>query len=126
MLWAEFAVLDATNIWMMVRGVYVGAGTHFTHELFRTTDGGLTWTAAAITTVDADAFSDDKEYLAVGPDMANLSNDIFVVAWQERGVIYAATSDDGLTWNAPVRVSNATGGGSSDLPRSSTAICRTW
>jgi len=42
-VWAEFAVLDARNAWVMVRGVYVGAGTHYNHELFRTTDGGLTW-----------------------------------------------------------------------------------
>ena len=44
-VWAEFAVLDAQNVWLMVRGVYAGAGTHFNHELFRTTDGGLTWTS---------------------------------------------------------------------------------
>jgi photosystem II stability/assembly factor-like uncharacterized protein len=44
-VWAEFAVLDPQNVWMMVRGVYVGAGTHYNHELFHTTDGGLTWTS---------------------------------------------------------------------------------
>ena len=44
-VWAEFAVLDAQNVWMMVRGVYAGAGTHFNHELFHTADGGLTWTS---------------------------------------------------------------------------------
>jgi hypothetical protein len=30
---------------MLVRGVYVGAGTHFNHELLRSQDGGLTWIA---------------------------------------------------------------------------------
>lgn len=44
-VWAEFAALDAQNVWVLVRGVYVGAGTHFNHELFHTTDGGLTWTS---------------------------------------------------------------------------------
>jgi photosystem II stability/assembly factor-like uncharacterized protein len=44
-IWAEFAVLDAQHVWVMIRGVYVGAGTHFNHELFRTVDGGLTWTS---------------------------------------------------------------------------------
>jgi photosystem II stability/assembly factor-like uncharacterized protein len=44
-VWAEFAVLDAQNVWVLVRGVYLGAGTHFNHELFRTADGGLTWTS---------------------------------------------------------------------------------
>ncbi len=43
-VWAELFALDAHNAWVMVRGVYVGAGTHYVHNLFRTHDSGVTWT----------------------------------------------------------------------------------
>jgi len=42
-MWAEFSVLDARNLWVMIRGVYVGAGTHYNHQLFRSIDGGFSW-----------------------------------------------------------------------------------
>jgi photosystem II stability/assembly factor-like uncharacterized protein len=42
-MWAEFSVLGARDLWVMIRGVYVGAGTHFDHQLFRSIDGGATW-----------------------------------------------------------------------------------
>lgn len=42
-MWAEFSVLDARNLWVLIRGVYVGAGTHYDHQLFRSIDGGATW-----------------------------------------------------------------------------------
>ncbi len=44
-VWAEFAVLDAQNVWLMVRSVYVSTCTQHSHELFHTADGGLTWTS---------------------------------------------------------------------------------
>lgn len=44
-VWAEFAVLDAQNVWLMVRSVFVGTCTQHAHELFHTGDGGLTWTS---------------------------------------------------------------------------------
>jgi Ca2+-binding RTX toxin-like protein len=87
------------------------------------TDKGANWTAHVVTTVDADAFTDDKEYLAVGPDVDDPDQDRFVVVWHERNVIYSSTSTDGgETWSAPVIVSNATAGSSTDLPRADTAI----
>ena len=42
-VWAEFFVLDARNLWVMIRGQYVGAGTHYDHQLFRSIDGGVSW-----------------------------------------------------------------------------------
>lgn len=42
-LWAEFTVLDANTLWIMIRGVYAGAGMHYDHRLYSSTDGGLTW-----------------------------------------------------------------------------------
>jgi photosystem II stability/assembly factor-like uncharacterized protein len=42
-MWAEFSVLSARDLWVMIRGVYVGAGTHYDHQLFRSIDGGVTW-----------------------------------------------------------------------------------
>ena len=40
--WAEFTTVDDVTAWMMIRGVYVGAGTHYIAQLFRTEDG-ITW-----------------------------------------------------------------------------------
>jgi photosystem II stability/assembly factor-like uncharacterized protein len=42
-MWAEFSVMDPRNLWVMIRGMYVGAGTHYDHQLFRSVDGGATW-----------------------------------------------------------------------------------
>ncbi len=44
-VWADFAVLDAQNVWLMVRSYYLTTCTEYNHELFHTADGGLTWTS---------------------------------------------------------------------------------
>lgn len=87
-------------------------------------DGGLTWiNPTKVTAVDADLHTDDKVFLAVGPDKLNTSRDRFVVVFSERHVVYASTSLDGVTWSTPVAVSNAAGGSSTeDLPPSGRAI----
>jgi len=93
-VWAEFAALDVENVWLMVRGVYVGAGTHFAAQFFHTADGGLTWTP-----LPGD----------VGVDYTGL---VFADAstgwltWQTTGAYYnwppeyAVTSDGGLNWES--------------------------
>ncbi len=86
-------------------------------------DGGLTWiNATAVTAVDADSFTDDKEFLGVGPDALDPTRDRFVLVFHERNVIYATTSLDGVAWSAPVAVSNVTSGSSTDLPAGDFAI----
>ncbi len=91
-VWAEFATLDAGDIWLLVRGVSVGAGTHYSHDLFRSTDGGLTWNS-----LDGE-ISDDYTGLA----FADVSN-----GWrtyQTTGAYgsappgYAVTTDGGANW----------------------------
>jgi len=42
-VWAEFSVLDESHLWLMVRGVYAGAGIHYAAQFFRSANGGLTW-----------------------------------------------------------------------------------
>ena len=42
-VWAEFTSFGEDTGWLMLRGVYVGAGTHFAMQLLHSTDSGLTW-----------------------------------------------------------------------------------
>src|SRR5207237_3759830 len=64
-------------------------------------DGGNTWlpaNTAVIGSLDADEDDDhvnddnDKEFIAVGPDVFDTTKDRFAVTFQRRGVIYASTS----------------------------------
>ncbi len=93
-------------------------------------DGGATWNAADTAVVGAfaadedgglnpsDTFPDDndKEYLAVGPDPGDPTQDLFVLAWHRGGVIYAATSSDGLSWSTPTKVGGMDAGSSAAAP----------
>ena len=59
---------------------------------------------------DGDGSNDDndKEFLAVGPDVNDPSQDRFAVAWHRNNAIYVSTSTDGILWSTPVRIGNAT------------------
>src|SRR5882724_2795025 len=78
-------------------------------------DGGDTWPQTGVVGGFAGAAPDDKEFLAVGPDVANLARDIFVMAYHSNNIIFVSTSPDGVAWTAPVRVSDA-GGGIDSIP----------
>jgi photosystem II stability/assembly factor-like uncharacterized protein len=91
-VWAEFAVLDAQNIWLMVRGVYVGAGTHHDHELFRSVDGGLTWAS-----LDGQTF-DDYTGMVFADAQNGLRTLQTIGAYAPAPPAYDITSDGGATW----------------------------
>jgi len=91
-VWAEFATLDAKNIWLMVRGVYVGAGTHFSHDLFRSTDGGLTWNS-----LDGE-ISDDYTGLAFADASNGWRTYQTTGAYASAPPGYAVTTDGGANW----------------------------
>ena len=89
--WAELTAVDDITAWMMIRGVYVGAGTHYIAQLFRTEDG-ITWEP-----LDAD----------VGVDYTGMvfaDRDTGWLTWQTVGAYaaaapeYAVTSDSGFNW----------------------------
>jgi photosystem II stability/assembly factor-like uncharacterized protein len=90
--WAQFAVLDAENIWMMVRGVYVGAGTHYNHELFRSTDGGQTWTSLYSET------SDDYTGMVFADSHFGLRTLQTTGFYGPGAPGYDVTTDGGATW----------------------------
>jgi hypothetical protein len=92
-VWAEFDVLDAQNIWMMVRGVYAGAGTHYNHELFRSADGGLTWTS-----LDGE-ISDDYTGMVFTDTKFGLRTLQTTGAYAPGPPAYDVTSDGGATWD---------------------------
>lgn len=104
-MWAEFAVHDARTAWVMIRGMYVGAGTHYSAELFHTEDGGITWNS-----LDGDVGVDYTGLVFVDTQMGWLT-------WQTTGAYAAAppsnarTQDGGITWEAyelPPPVDNPT------------------
>jgi photosystem II stability/assembly factor-like uncharacterized protein len=89
--WAEFATVDSTTGWMMIRGVYVGAGTHYVAELFQTVDG-VTWDP-----LDGDVGVDYTGMVFADEDSGWLT-------WQTTGAYapappeYAVTGDSGFNW----------------------------
>jgi hypothetical protein len=90
--WAEFAVVDDITVWMMVRGMYVGAGTHYTAELFRSVDG-VNWQPIPDSDVGVDYTG-----------MVFADRDNGWLTWQTIGAYaaappeYAVTSDSGFNW----------------------------
>ncbi|MGC1376734.1 MAG: hypothetical protein WA821_10935 [Anaerolineales bacterium] len=91
-VWAEFAALDAKNVWALVRGVYVGAGTHHNHELFHSVDGGLTWTS-----LDGQV-SDDYTGMVFADANFGLRTIQTIGAYAAGPPAYDVTGDGGLTW----------------------------
>jgi photosystem II stability/assembly factor-like uncharacterized protein len=91
-VWAEFAVLDARNVWVMMRGVYVGAGTHYNHELFQTTDGGLTWTS-----LDGE-ISNNYTGMVFADTAFGLRTLQTTGAYAASPPAYDVTADGGVTW----------------------------
>ena len=89
--WAEFAALDSTTGWMMIRGEYVGAGTHYVSELFQTVDGE-TWDS-----LDGDVGGDNT-------GMVFANENVGWLTWQTIGAYaaappeYAVTGDSGYNW----------------------------
>ena len=93
-VWTEFATLDAENAWLMVRGVFAGAGTHHTHELFRTTDGGLTWTS-----LDGEV-SDDYTGMVFVDASSGWRTWQTIGAYAAAPPDYGVTTDGGANWDS--------------------------
>ncbi len=92
--WAEFAALDARNVWVMVRAVALGAGTHYNHELFHTTDGGQNWTSQ-----DGE-ISDDYTGMVFADTDFGLRT-LQTTGFYEPGAPnYDVTTDGGATWQS--------------------------
>jgi photosystem II stability/assembly factor-like uncharacterized protein len=92
--WAEFAALDDRNVWVMVRGVYVGAGTHYSHELFHTADGGMTWTS-----LDGE-ISDDYTGMVFADTNFGLRTLQTTGFYGPGAPTYDVTTDGGATWES--------------------------
>ncbi len=91
-VWAEFYVLDSQNLWLMIRGVYVGAGTHRDHQLFRSVDGGLSWALLDSQT------SDDYTGLIFTDVNNGLRTLQTTGAYMGGPPVYEVTGDGGATW----------------------------
>lgn len=90
--WAEFTVLDDTTGWMMVRGVYLGAGTHYNAQFFQTLDG-VSWQPIPGGNLGVDYTG-----------MVFADEDYGWLTWQTTGAYaagppeYAVTDDGGFNW----------------------------
>ncbi|HSO12873.1 MAG TPA: sialidase family protein [Anaerolineales bacterium] len=93
-VWVEFAVLNTQSIWVLVRGVYLGAGTHFNHELFRTMDSGLTWTS-----LDGQ-ISDDYTGMVFADTEFGLRTLQTTGAYAPGPPAYDVTTDGGAAWDS--------------------------
>jgi photosystem II stability/assembly factor-like uncharacterized protein len=90
--WAEFAVRSRQEVWAMARGVYLGAGTHFDERLFRSADGGRTWSALA------DGSGEDYTGMAFVDPTHGWRTLQTLGAYDPAPPAYEATFDGGLTW----------------------------
>jgi hypothetical protein len=72
----------------------------------KSTDGGATWGAPVQVAAPTDGLQ-DKPYIAAGVDALNPSLARIYVGWDDNGagdVLKVASSNDGITWTAPVAV----------------------
>jgi photosystem II stability/assembly factor-like uncharacterized protein len=91
-VWVEFAVLDSRDVWALVRGVYMGAGTHYNHELFRSTDAGLTWVS-----LDGE-ISDDYTGMVFADTQFGVRTFETVGPYAASPPAYDTTNDGGANW----------------------------
>ena len=78
------------------------SATHSAIQVNKSTDGGNTWSAAAIVQEDDGS---DKEWLAVGPDPVNKNRDNVYVTWTSFQsaaceLRFGRSTDGGVTWKA--------------------------
>jgi photosystem II stability/assembly factor-like uncharacterized protein len=92
--WAEFLALDPQNVWVMVRAVYLGAGTHYNHELFHTADGGQTWSS-----LDGE-ISDDYTGMVFADTEFGLRTLQTTGAYGPGAPNYDVSTDGGATWQS--------------------------
>ncbi|HSB01336.1 MAG TPA: hypothetical protein VLE49_11840 [Anaerolineales bacterium] len=95
-VWAEGFALDGTYLWLMVRGVYVGAGTHYDAQLLRSASAGHIWQPLA----GNESFDYNYDYTG----LVFADPDDGLVTWQTTGAYapgppeYAVTSDGAANW----------------------------
>lgn len=90
--WAEFTVLDAKNIWLMIRGVFEDVGSNYDHRLYRSSDGGLTWDY-----LPSDV-SDNYTGMAFSDPGFGLRTQQSVEPFDGLPPVYEITLDGGVTW----------------------------
>jgi photosystem II stability/assembly factor-like uncharacterized protein len=96
-VWAEFAASDEAHVWVLVRGVYLGAGTHYAGQLLRSADGSLHW----VPSVGNETFDYNYDYTG----LVFADPEYGLVTWETIGAYapsppaYAVTSDGGVHWD---------------------------
>ena len=98
-VWAEFASLNARTGWIAIRGAWAGAGSHYDSQLFRTTDGGLTW-ENLVTSTDVDIAFQDFTGLVFSDEKTGWLTWQFLGAYISWPASYATTADGGSTWES--------------------------
>jgi photosystem II stability/assembly factor-like uncharacterized protein len=92
--WAVFTVLDARNVWFMVRGEYRGPGTDILYDLFRSTDGGRTWGTSNLNW----NFSDNYTGMAFADASFGVGGLYTIGVYDPAPPAFAVTYDGGANW----------------------------
>ena len=71
-------------------------------------NGGQSWSVTAVP-LPAGTADAEKPFLAIGPDPANLSQDLLHVGYHVGNVQFVNNSSNGVAWGAAVQVSDGTG-----------------
>ena len=90
--WVEFVVLNNNDLWIMPRSVVAGAGIHYNHELFKTTDGGQ-----SLINLNAETSDDYTGWGFVSPDVG-IRTIQTLGAYEAAPPAFDITYDGGTTW----------------------------
>lgn len=91
-MWASFVTVDPLNVYLMIHGLYDAAGPQYIHSLFRTKDGGVTWSE-----LSADS-TENYSGMSFSDAMFGLRTIQRVVPYEGKPPLLDITRDGGVTW----------------------------
>lgn len=91
-MWASFVVIDPLNVYFMIHGLYDAAGPQYIHSLFRTKDGGITWSE-----LSADS-TENYSGMSFSDAMFGLRTIQRTVPYEGKPPLFEITRDGAASW----------------------------
>lgn len=91
-MWASFVTVDPLNVYLMIHGLYDAAGPQYIHSLFRTKDGGVTWSE-----LSADS-TENYSGMSFSDAMFGLRTIQRTVPYEGKPPLLDITRDGGVSW----------------------------
>jgi hypothetical protein len=91
-MWASFVVIDPLNVYFMIHGLYDAAGPQYIHSLFRTKDGGITWSE-----LSADS-TENYSGMTISDALFGLRTQQGTVPYEANAPKFEITRDGGVSW----------------------------